>query len=291
MARYVVTGGAGFIGSHLVDELLSGGHEVVNFDLRPYQRGGVRNVIGDIRDGGAVRGAVGEADGVFHLAGVLGTSELIRRPVEAEEINVIGTLHVLEACSAAGVPLVFVSKLNPPDWVNPYTITKRSCDDYCRMYAEVRGLDVCVVKPLNVYGPRQRARPVQKYVPTFIERALRNEPIPVWGTGEQEVDPVYVADVARALSLAMERGLGQTIEVGTGRPIRVIDVARRVVELTGSRSEIRLLPMRPGEPERPATRLFADTRGMREVLGVDPDGMVPLDDGLRRTIDWWRSRP
>lgn len=292
MARYLVTGGAGFIGSHLVDKLIEEGHKVTSFDLNPYlQDRAHNNIAGDIRDRSTVEGAVEKVDGVFHLAGVLGTSELIQNPVRAEEINVIGTLNVLEACSVRGVPLVFVSKLNPPDWVNPYTITKRACDGYCRMYAEVRGLNVCVIKPYNVYGPRQHARPVQKYVPTFIDRALKDEPIPVWGTGKQEVDPIYVEDTVKALALAIEKGMNKTIEVGTGKPVRVLDVARKVVELTGSGSGIEFMPMRSGEPEKSKTRLYADTRRMRKFLGMNPEDMVTLDDGLARTIDWWRSHP
>lgn len=284
--KALVTGGSGFIGSHLMDKLKSLQLEVVNYDKEDC-------FSHDIRDLGSLHGIVKafQPDIIFHLAGLLGTSELMECVREAEEINVIGTLNVLDICKEFNVPLVFASKINPSDWINPYTITKRTCDAYCKMYEKQWNLKICLLKPLNIYGPRQKAYPVQKYVPTFIQKALKNKPLPVWGTGNQKVDPVYIEDVVAAMIRAWEKQCwGKTIQVGLGKGWSVMQVAEMILELTQSKSKIELLPMRPGEPVKHGFPVIADTRMMEKSLNMHPEKMVQLVDGLVKTISWWSKQ-
>lgn len=284
--RALVTGGSGFIGSHLIDELEKRGHETFNYDVK---RGY------DVRDRTSLNAIeyiaynVFRPDVIIHLAGMIGTSELIECPQEAEDVNVIGTLNVLDACKHIGVPLIFSSKINPPDWVNPYTITKQACEGYCTMYNKMFNVDVCILRYLNVYGPGQTLH-IQKFVPTFIDRALKGEPIPIWGTGDQYVDPVYVGDVVEATVKAWNKDCFgyPPIDIGTGNPVKVIDVAKKIIELTESKSKIEFLPMRRGEPLVSRGLNCADTRLMGKLLGLCD--MTSLDEGLRKTIEWWRVK-
>lgn len=279
--RTLVTGGSGFIGGHLISRLTEAGQQAFNFDIQDGD---------DIKCLERLMSVVSRVkpDVIFHLAGVLGTSELMEAAREAEEVNVIGTINVLETCRRHEIPMIFVGKVNPSGWLNPYTITKRACEEYCLMYTSEWRVKTCIVKPLNAYGPRQEYSPVQKFIPTFIHQALRGEPIPIWGSGEQKVDPVYVSDVVEALIRAWQRGLwGEVIEVGLGRPISVVEVAKKILELTASKAILEFKPMRPGEPKHSVT--YARTRSMEELLGMRPAGMVQLEEGLSRTIEWWKD--
>lgn len=282
--KALVTGGSGFIGSHLIDKLKMEGHEIFNYDIK-------KNL--DIESLSKLKTSTRdfEPDVIYHLAGVLGTSELMQSVYLSERINVLGTINVLEICKELKIPLVFASKINPRDWVNPYTITKRACEEYCKMYSEQWNLKICVLKLLYVYGPRQKPKPVQKYVPTFITKALKNEDLPIWGTGEQYVDPVYVTDIAESFMKVTEVGCwGKTIEVGLGLPVKVSYVANKIIELLKSKSKLKYLPMRPGEPLQTKSRnLYADTRNMKKFLGIDPKNMVQLPEGLKKTISWWKE--
>lgn len=281
--RAFVTGGCGFIGNHLIDKLEDGKHKVYNYDLKNGE---------DIRDSEKLRMRVKEfkPDLIFHLAGVLGTSELMERVKIAEEVNVVGTINVLDVCKEEEVPMVFASKINPADWLNPYTITKRACEEYCKMYGEQWDVRICVMKILYTYGPRQKPYPVQKFMPTFVSRALKNEPLPIWGTGEQHLDPVFVKDVVEAMVRASENKCwGHTIEVGLGKGIPIVEVAKTVLRLAGSESRLEFLPMRPGEPLHSKGRLYADTRNMENLLHMLPKEMTSLEEGIKKTVDWWRS--
>lgn len=282
--KALVTGGSGFIGSHLIEKLGKQGIDFFNYDIKKGF---------DIKSYSALYSIIEtyEPDVIFHLAGVLGTSELMEYVREAEEVNVIGTINVLDVCKEFQIPMVFTSKINPPDWINPYTITKQACDSYCKMYEEVWKVKLSILKYLNVYGPRQMPYPVQKFIPTFIDSALKGMPIPIWGTGNQVVDPVYVSDTVEATVKAWEkRCWGEVIEVGVGKAIPVIDIAKKVIEMTESKSRIVFLPMRSGEPLKSEHRICADPYLMEKLLGLYRKNMIPLEEGLRKTIDWWKRK-
>jgi len=287
--KVLVTGGAGFFGSHVCEALLSGRQDVISYDNYSTGRNllqSIRYVKGDILDQSKLDRTLRKVDAVIHLAARLGTPELFSTVAEATAINIVGTVRVLEACKKSRVKkIVFASKPNPPEWLNPYTVTKKACEDYCGLYYEEFGLPVTILAYLNMYGPRQRSHPVQKFMPTFIEHALQNKPLPIWGSGKQTVDAVFVKDAAEATvaSLRREEAIGKVMDIGTGVATKVIDVARLVISMCNSKSTVEFKPMRRGEP--PSYRLVGDISKAEKIIGWR--ARTALQQGLRLTIPFY----
>lgn len=291
--KVVVTGGSGFIGSHVVDRLKATDHEVVSFDHRGR---GADTFMGDIRDQTDVMEAFGNADAFIHLAGVLGTQECISNPRPAVETNILGGLNVLEAAAQLKIPGVCIGVGNH-FMQNTYSITKSTVERFVAMYNAERGTRINIVRAMNAYGPRQTpAKPygsstVRKIAPSFICRALRCDPIEVYGGGEQISDMVYVTDLAKALCRAMEYAsashvFDKVVEVGPAEHTTVMQVAQMVKELTNSSSPIVSLPRRPGEQMN--APVYADTETLK-LVGMSPAGLVPLRDGLELAIAYYRT--
>jgi UDP-glucose 4-epimerase len=296
----LVTGGNGFIGSYVVAELLDRGYDVDVLDTRYRETPeGSHVVLGDLRDASAVTEAVAHVEGVIHLAGVLGTQETIDNPRPAVETNIIGGLNLLQAIAQHKVPAVNIAVGN--HWMdNTYAISKSTMERFVRMYNAERGTSITSVRALTAYGPRQVAAApygpskVRKIMPSFICRALSGDPIEVYGDGQQIMDMIYVGDVARILVDALEateqQGSLPTIEAGTGRETTVNDIARSVIDevaaRTDVRSEVRYLPMRPGETERAVVR--ADTSTLA-TIGLTQADLVSLEDGVTVTVDYYMS--
>jgi len=284
--KILVTGGSGFIGRHLIEALYRKGHQVSTFDHHPTQQQvPVDHFQGDIRDEDAVRKAVAGHDVVYHLAGILGTHELMEIMKKAVEINVIGTLNVLDAVQKHDARMVLASK--PNIWLNTYSLTKEMDEKFCLMFNREFGTPVAIVKWYNAYGPRQKTHGVQKAVPTFIMRALKNEPIPIFGNGHQTADFIYVTELAEATArVAEEPGcFGRIIEIGMGKETTVNELANLIISLTGSHSQLDYLPMRSGET--PDSKVFADCQTMHDLLGFYPQ--IELEDGLKQTISYYQE--
>lgn len=288
MKKVLVTGGSGFIGGHFV-ERIQGDCMVRILDIVPPKHiniGPNIEFVGcDVCDKSEVMEHVFWADRIVHLAGVLGTAELMVTPEEAVRSNVIGMLSVLEAVRVTGHHLVYITIGN--NWENPYTITKDTARRFAFVYQREFGVRVAVIRGLNVYGPRQKWRPVRKFCPIFITRALRNEPLEIFGDGAQLIDIVHVADTVEVLHRAssLEVDSSDVIDAGTGSAVSVNDFAGMVIRLAGSSSEIVHVPMRPGEPLRSETLGSCDQA--RTLLGVVPT--TDLEVGLKCTIEWYRS--
>lgn len=300
MRTVLVTGGNGFIGRYVVEELLWRGYSVSVLDTR-WRPGaeGSTVVLGDIRDEVAVTEAAAHADGIIHLAGVLGTQETIKNPRPAAATNILGGLNVMEAALQYGLPMVNIAVGNY--WMNnTYSISKNTVERFAEMLNRFRGGRIAVVRALNAYGPRQvPAAPfgpskVRKIMPSFICRSLAGEPIEVYGDGSQIMDMIYVADVAKVLVTALESTAaggplttidGATFEAGTGRATTVNDVAMAVAAeidaQTGTRPLITHLPMRPGEDERSVVLGKPETL---TAIGINPDDFVTLEEGVRATV-------
>ena len=285
MRTVLVTGGAGFIGSYVVEDLIERGYEVSILDTRGRRVPGAVTFLGDTRDAISTAEAISRSDGVIHLAGVLGTAEMVANPRTAVESNIMGAVNVFEGAVAAGVPVVNIAIGNY--WMdNPYSISKDTADRFSRMFNEYRGGRITTVRTFDAYGPRQvPSAPfgpsrVRKIIPAFVCRALSDRPIEIYGDGEQIIDLIYAADVARILVDALERteraGPDATVtEAGSGIPISVKDVAERVIEYAGKGSIVHL-PMRPGE--KPGAVIVAKSK---------LPNAVPLDVGLPQTIDYY----
>lgn len=231
--RVAVSGAAGFIGRHVARDLERCGHTVIPLDLPEH----------DIREPLDVSGV----DACIHLAGRLGTHELFDEVADAITTNMAGTANVLEACREAGASYVGITM--PPVFASIYTATKVGAQHLERAYHHTYDLPVSRVRAFNAYGPGQKHGPghPQKIVPTFAVEAWAGRPIPIWGNGEQTVDLVHVDDLARMLVDALDHGDDVTFDGGTGIPVTVNEVARWVLDITGSTAGVEYLPMRRGE--------------------------------------------
>jgi len=296
----LVTGGNGFIGRYVVEELLARGRHVTVMDTRwrqPVEGAGL--VLGDVRESTSVTEAVSHADGVIHLAGVLGTQETIANPRPAAEVNILGGLNVIQACGQYDIPLVIITVGNY--WMNnTYSITKSTIERFADMADRFRNGKVSVVRALNAYGPRQLAAApfgpskVRKVMPSFACRALTGEPIEIYGDGTQIMDMIYVSDVAHALVSALEYteryGPITTIQAGTGARTTVNDIAAVVrneaAVITGKPVDIVHLPMRSGEDER---SIVLGNPNTMIPLGIEPAGLIGLEQGTKATIAYFHD--
>lgn len=247
----IVTGGKGFIGKAVVNELTSRG---------------IESFIAD-KDFDILSKELPQADGVIHLAGILGTSELFDQIDDAIDVNIKGTVRVLQACEK--YEMSFVGITMPQVWANVYQATKACSKVLATAWHESFGVPVSHVRAFNAYGEDQKfgeGHP-QKIVPTFASMAWNNQPIPIWGDGQQTVDLIYVDDIAKILVEALSIGTNVTIDAGSGIELSVNDIAEFVLQVTGSTAGITHYPMRSGE--RPNTRLCANGEGW-EYLSFTP---------------------
>jgi len=298
----LVTGGSGFIGRYVVEELQRRGYTTSILDRHSFQADDWRENLyfGDIKDATLVTDAVAHVDGVIHLAGVLGTQETIANPLPAAETNVLGGLNVIQACAQYDVPLVNIAVGN--FWEdNTYSISKNTVERFVKMTRKYRDAVMTSVRALNAYGPRQvPAAPygpsrVRKIMPSFVCRALSGEVIEVYGDGEQIMDMIYVEDVARILVTTLEfvdqGNMPQTtVEAGTGFSTTVNEIAAAVrneaAKVTGQVVGIEHLPMRPGETERSIVRADATTL---QQIGMSEDDLKSLDWGVRETVAYFKE--
>lgn len=288
--KILITGGKGFIGSHLVDALLKQDHYVTIFDRSTHPTDyigweDVTQIQGTTEDIEQLSRAVSTTDYVFHLAGVLGTSETIDDIYSTVQANIIGSLNMLEILRKyrkSGLDIT----IGGIEWLNPYAITKLAAEKFSLMYAKEFGLNIKVVRGLNTYGSRQKHTPVKKAVPNFILNALQNKPIEIYGDGEQIVDLVYVGDLVEVMIRAMNYNgnIFHAIDAGTGKKITVNVLAETIIRLTDSKSKIHHIPMRRGEPLHSIT--LANTDTLKELNYIPS---TPLEDGLIATIDWYRE--
>lgn len=285
--RILVTGGSGFIASFLVEALLKKGYDVTVFDMdEPKFTPEVHFIKGDITDREAVDKALMDQDVVFHYAGMLGTHETVERAHAAARINILGALNVFDAALKHNKIKVFdVTK--PNYWRNPYTITKIAAEEFGLMYRDEFGLPVVLLRYFNIFGPRQKTDIYQKAVPTFILEALRNEPLVIYGDGNQGTDHLFVEDAVEATMKIFESGLmpEKAIEIGSGVEVTVNEIAEKIIKLTGSQSKIKYIPMRRGETER--TRIQADISYLSNMVGFKPKNS--LEEGLLKTIEYYKK--
>lgn len=269
--KVLVTGGKGFLGSYTVEALQNAGHEPQVFDASD----GV-----DVRSLRSVEKAAEGMDAVIHLAGILGTGELFGMPQMAVDVNVNGTLNVLQAC--AENDLRYVGITMPSVWANVYQATKRCAADMATAWHENFGVPVSHVRAYNAYGIGQKVIGVQKIVPTFATMAWRNEPIPIWGDGSQVVDLIWAGDIAKMLVEALRFGDNQMFDAGTGSAWTVNGVAEMILEITGSDSKIEYREMRLGEK-----KAYPVAQG----LGWGRLNWQPMFNHkeFRKAVDWYKE--
>ncbi len=304
--KILITGGSGFIGSHIVELYQDRADEIRVLDnLRTGYRhnlDGLRHTFieGSITDRELVRKAVEGVDYIFHLAALVSVPESMEKPGECVEINVHGLLNVLEEASAAGVKkLVLASSAaiygdNPtvpkietmvPEPKSPYAITKLDGEYYFGMFQNEGKLETAAIRFFNVFGPRQDPKGAYAAaVPIFIEKAVRNEDITVFGDGGQTRDFIYVKDIAGALAFAVETpGVTGVFNAGYGGQITINDLADGLIHAAGSSSKVLHAAERAGDVRH--SRASADKL---RAAGWTP--RHSLEEGLARTLEFFKSR-
>ena len=287
MKTALVTGGQGFLGHALTKELRARGYQVFTFDTQYGDPQFHRH--GSIVDFESILYAVKDVDIVFHLAALLGTTELLNMNAKAVDVNIKGTVNVFEACYRMGVPRVFFpTKANI--WLNTYSITKEAGEKFAQMYRHVYGLDVRILRWLNAYGPRQKLFPIRKAVPIMILQALNDLPIEIYGDGNQMVELVYIGDVAKVTVAYMEHSIGDSVIRDTGHIVQmsVNEMVSHIKHLTQSKSPIVYLPMRPGEETDKSVEFLSDS--VIEFLGIKEE-TTDIRSGLENTIAYYRALP
>jgi dTDP-glucose 4,6-dehydratase len=309
----LVTGAAGFIGSHLVESLARDGAEVRAFvrynsrndygwleQLDDTLSDEVEIFRGDLANPEAVHNAVRDCDTIFHLGALIPIPYSYQHPREFVEANVAGTLNVLEACrrepvrrlvhtstsevygTALRVP---IDEEHPLNAQSPYAATKIGADQLALSFRRSFETPVVVARPFNTFGPRQSARAV---IPTLITQALALESVEL-GSTHPTRDFLYVEDLARGFRRCAEADAveGEVINLGTGTEISIADLAETVFRLVGRESTLSYSEDRARPPQSEVERLLADTSKARRLLDWSPE--VSLEDGLRRTIEWFEG--
>lgn len=311
--RFLVSGGGGFIGSHIVDELVNRGQRVRVLD--DFSTGRRENLVqsmdrielveGDIRDLTTVTRAVKDVDYILHHAAIASVAKSVADPVGTDRSNVLGTVNLLVAARDAGVKRVVYasstsvygdsptlpqredSLTNP---LSPYAVSKLAGENYSLAFHHVYGLPTVALRYFNVYGPRQD--PASEYaavIPRFIAAALKGEPLTIYGDGQQTRDFVYVANVVEANLLVCQpssnRSIGQALNIACGARHSLLDLVSYVQSLTKNRKlEVIHEPARPGDIRDSQ----ADISKARDLIAYEPE--VGIEAGLKKTVEWYAQK-
>jgi UDP-glucose 4-epimerase len=309
--KCLVTGGAGFIGSHITRHLLDSRYEVLCLDnfnplydiaikkanIAPFlQHKNFEFVEGDVRNKELLQKLAEDIDYVFHEAALVSVVESMKNPVETIEVNTIGTFNVLTAASnvkktiIASSAAVYGDSPGSPKKENmtpapksPYAISKLDCEYAAKIFYEEYGLKTTCLRYFNVYGRRQDpTSPYAAVIPIFIRKALRNEDIQIYGDGTQTRDFIFVKDVVNANEFVMSKGDGMIFNVASGSVTSINELAALIIELTGSSSKIVYKEPRHGD----IMHSLADITEIKKI------GFMPgyeLKEGLKDTIEWFRE--
>ena len=303
--RILVTGGAGFIGSNVVDGLLARGHEVAVFDdlssgRREFVDPRATLFEGDLARPEDVERCIAEfrPEVVDHHAAQIDVRKSVSDPIHDARTNVLGSIGLLQSCSRHAVRKVIYASTggalygegrqlpatedHPVNPEAPYGISKHTVEHYLYLWKLLHGLDYTVLRYPNVYGPRQNPHGEAGVNAIFIGMMLHGERPRIFGTGEQVRDYVFVGDIVAANLLALDRGAGQMLNIGTGVGTSVLDIVRTINEVLGTRIEPILEAARAGEIQR----IYLDASRAKAELGWVPT--VSFREGLKRTIDWHR---
>jgi UDP-glucose 4-epimerase len=306
-SKIVVTGGAGFIGSHIVDRILKEGYETVVID--DLSQGRLENISqhlenekfkflkADIRDLEKVEPIIKDADAIFHEAAVISVSRSLEDPAYTNDVNVAGTLNLLKASLNSNIKkFIYASSCavygeaesprqseeNPTSPRSPYAVTKIAAENYCKLFNRLYGLEAIILRYFNVYGPRQSYGPYSGVITKFIDRLIRGEPPVTYGDGEQTRDFVDVSDIVEANMLTLQRTSvpSDPINIGTGTATSIKDLANLLIDITGRKH---LKPAFDQPRTGDIKHSCADIGKARRVLGYEPK--VPLREGLVKLLD------
>lgn len=303
--RILVTGGAGFIGSHVTKLLIEKEHEVSVVDnLSQGMKDAVdpkANFIqADLLDQRTLEGILPGTDAVIHMASFIEVAKSIKKPVEFSENNILGTVKLLEAMRSANVKKIIfsssacvygkvaktpITEEDPlAEQENPYGVTKVTMEQFCKLYHNLFEFDVTILRYFNPYGPAELHTPETHAIPNFIKAALDRKPIPLYWKGEQVRDFIYIDDLTLAHILPLNQTGLRIYNVGTQTGVKVIDVVKKIFEIVGYEVPID----DKGERKGDVPSLVASAEKIKQELGWE--AKVELEEGLKRTIDFYRSR-
>jgi len=311
MARYLVTGGAGFIGSHIVDALVAQDHQVLVLDdLSSGKQENLADVFnriefvkGEIRDRALVEAVMRGIEFVIHAAAWRSVPKSMGDPWGYTDVNVLGTVNLLEAAAKARVKrFVCVSSSSvygeavqvplredqPTKPISPYATSKLADELYCGLFARAFGLETVAVRYFNVFGPRQSLENQYAVViPKFITCLMRGESPPVYGDGLQSRDFTYVDNVVEGtIKASQTSGIsGEVFNIALGEEHTVLDLLKEINAIMGLSIPPAFKPKRPGD----VLRTYADASKAQRLLGWK--GQVPFAEGLRRTVEWFKEHP
>lgn len=304
--NFLLTGGAGFIGSNLAELLLADKHSVTILDdlssgYRENLHSDATFILGDISRPGVVHDAAKGADAILHLAASVGNTRSIDDPLRDAEVNLTGTLRVLEAArdhdikrvvfsSSAGIfgepESLPVTECHPVHPDSPYGVSKLAAEKACLVYNKLYGMRNVCLRYFNVYGVRQRYDAYGNVIPIFAERMLRGQDVIIFGDGEQTRDFINVRDIARAnYAAAISADAAGAFNLGSGTRIPINELAEMMLEISGSESQILHSDPRPGD----VRDSLACIQAAKDALGFTPS--VDLRDGLVEYLRWLREDP
>lgn len=302
--KIVVTGGAGFIGSHVVKLLLDQNHQVTVIDNLSKGKEEVMDprahfVKLDLNDQTGLENILPGTDAVIHMASFIEVGESVKKPVEFSENNIVATVKLLEAMKNTGVKKIIFSSsacvygmpLKTPiteddplgEQSNPYGLTKVAMEQFCMLYNKLYNFDVIILRYFNPYGEGEMHNPETHAIPNFIKAALKKEPIPLYWKGEQVRDFIYIEDLANAHILPLNLSGLHIYNVGTQNGVKVIDVVNKIFDILGFKVEISDLGGREGD----VPSLVASNEKIKKELGWKPK--VNLDEGLKKTIKFFQN--
>lgn len=303
MSKYVITGGAGFIGSHIAEYLSGEGHQVIVLDnLRTGFEKNLKGLNvqfekGDIRDKDLLEEIVKNANAIFNLSALVSVPESLLQIKDCIDINTIGTINILEAAkknegckvilssSAANYgnnPILPKVETMTPEPMTPYAITKLDGEFYLKMYQDQWNIPTTSLRYFNVFGPRQN--PQSAYaaaVPIFINKALQNQPMTIYGDGSQTRDFIYVKDVVKANVLASKIG-DDIYNVALGHSTSILELATKIIDITNSKSQIQFLEERPGDIKHS----IANPTKFNQI-GFKPE--YTIEKALEETISFYEN--
>ena len=308
----LITGGAGFIGSHLCEKYVSEGETV--FCLDNFENGNLRNIYGlitnnnfklihgDIRDSNPLEKIMPRVHAIIHLAAQIHVERSIIEPKLTYDVNVLGTLNVLEVArmydvekiihtstsevygSARNIPMNEDHPLCAP---HPYGASKIAADRLCYAYVQTYGMNICIARPFNTFGPKQKDHGYGGAISIFTKRVLSGQPPIIYGDGDQTRDYMYINDLVRAYDLILKdnRSLREVINFGTGKDIKIIDLANKIIDLCGKEGKIEPVHVapRPGEIKK----MIADYSKAKKLLGWKPK--YTLERGLKEFVKWYKN--
>jgi UDP-glucose 4-epimerase len=306
--RILVTGGAGFIGSHVVDRFIELGHELAVFDdlstgFREFLNPKARFFQGDLADASAVDLCVGafKPDLVDHHAAQIDVRKSVADPVWDARVNILGSIGLLQACTRHGVNKVIYASTggalygegrqlpatedHPVNPEAPYGASKHTVEHYLYLWKLLHGLDSTVLRYPNVYGPRQNPHGEAGVNAIFIGLMLEGKRPRIFGDGNAVRDYLYVSDVVDANALALAKGSGEVVNLGTGVGTSVNDIVRELKAILGFQQDAIHDAPRPGEVQR----IYLDASKAKRVLGWAHK--IGFSEGLRRTVEWSRANP